>query len=89
MLPIIYSRNVLFISEITDITAAGLMICISNKRRLNRWYNIYMLYSAYYHSLYVPNVYILVPLEIDQSVDMNHDLTQNLASENLDFQNSG
>ena len=48
-----------------------------------------MLYGAYYHSLYVTNVYILVPLEIDQSVDMNHDLTQNLASENLNFQNSG
>ena len=48
-----------------------------------------MLYGAYYHSLYVTNVYILVPLEIDQSVDMNHDLTQNLASVNLNFQNSG
>ena len=48
-----------------------------------------MLYGAYYHSLYVTNVYISVPLEIDQSVDMNHDLTQNLASVNLNFQNSG
>ena len=47
-----------------------------------------MLYGANYHSLYVTNVYISVPLEIDQSVDMNHDLTQNLASVNLNFQNS-
>ena len=62
---------------------------LANKRKSNKWYNIYMLYGAYYHSLYVTNVYILVPLEIDQSVDMNHDLTQNLASENLNFQNSG